>query len=143
MSFFNKLFDKFLNAGSSDLKYYITKNRIEDISERWTYTKLWIKVDFDRAKKHTENTLIYGYKTFARHYGDFCILNERSYFTTADEAFGDITRQVYDLSELIENGYVIAEKYSHQSTTQYFFWDFQTKSWSEIDNKSFNQYLST
>ncbi len=69
MSFFNKLFDRFLNAGSSDLKYYITKNRIEDISERWTYTKLWINVDFDRAKKHTENTLIYGFKTFARHGG--------------------------------------------------------------------------
>lgn len=144
MSFFKQQFAKIWDSSALDLKAYITKNRIDDRWHRWNYNKLWINVDIDRPKYHSKGLIDYGYKTFARHNGSYALLNERKFFSSKEEAFGDITRQIHEISNILVDGVIVVEKCAHQSsgTIEYLEWNFDNKVWCPIEYREFQERLS-
>lgn len=145
MNFFKQQLSKLYSASALDLKSYITHSSVKNIYSHTNYSKLSISVDYDRPKFHRDDVIIYGYATRVMSYGDFIILNERTHFTTSAEALGDITRQVFEISDIVSHGFIVAAISSHLKdvSNDYYNWDFDKKTWSQITSDIYYDILSS
>lgn len=133
MNFFRRQVKRFFSNGGT-LKSYI--NARPKYSTQWGRSKYWIEVF---SEKDADGNITFAFKTLAMNYGDAAIFNEGHYYSTPEEAFDEITRQVHEASDIFPAEKIVARKEGSNSKKKYdyFEWDFEEKLWRKVSGDDY------
>ena len=125
-----KLFKRLTSKGGT-LKSHIFAIDRGSLTIGWTLSPLVIQIN-----KQVGSDFFF-FKSTAKFYGDFVTLNERYYFNTPEEALGEATKQVFDVSDHLKNAEILLDHSAPNGEHRYYLWDLSKKSWEAIDENVF------